>query len=201
MVDEPMDLTDPDAELMVAVQKGDNSAFDQLVYKYHKLIVSFIYRFVNNPAVAEELAQDVFLRVFRARHSYEPRARFAAWIYRIATNVSLKEAKRGRRMRFWSRDHDSREAAQGEEETVRDPLPDAEVRLLTSELERAVRGAIRSLPPNEKAAVILRRYEDLSYREIAEIMECSEAAVKTYIHRGKLHMRDRILPYLREGSI
>ncbi len=201
MVDEPMDLLDPDAELMVAVQKGDNIAFDQLVYKYHKPIVSFIYRFVNSPAIAEELAQDVFLRAFRARHSYEPRARFAAWIYRIATNVGLKEARRRQRMRLWSRDHGSPEDSHGEEESVRDPSPDAERQMLTSELEQAVRGAIRSLPTKEQAALILRRYEDLSYREIAEIMACTEAAVKTYIHRGKLHLRDRILPYLKTGSV
>lgn len=201
MVDGRMDLTDPDAELMVAVQQGNTTAFDQLVYKYHRSIVSFIYRFVNNSAEAEELAQDVFLRIYRARHTYEPRARFAAWIYRIATNVSLKEAKRRQRMRFWSRDRDLRDDSSREEETLRDPLQDAESRMLTSELEQAVRGAIRSLPRNEKVALVLRRYEDLSYREIAEVMDCTEAAVKTYIHRGKLHLRDRLLPYLRKGSI
>ena len=82
---------------------------------------------------------------------------------------------------------------------MRDPVPDAEGRLISSELGRVMRRAIGSLPRNEKVALILRRYEELSYREIAEIMDCTEAAVKTYIHRGKLHVRDRILPYLEKG--
>jgi RNA polymerase sigma-70 factor (ECF subfamily) len=80
-------------------------------------------------------------------------------------------------------------------------VPNAEERLISSELGKVIRGAIGSLPPKEKAALLLRRYEELSYREIAEIMRCTEAAVKTYIHRGKLHVRDRILPYLQKGRV
>jgi RNA polymerase sigma-70 factor (ECF subfamily) len=199
MVDAPMDLKDPDAELMVAFQQGDGSAFEQLLDKYHRSIVNFIYKIVNNLAEAEELAQEVFLRIYRARHRYEPRARFAAWIYRIATNVSLKEADRKRRMRFWGNNHGSAEATETLENVFRDPAPDAERQVISSELGRVIRGAIRSLPRNERVALVLRRYEDLSYREIADVMDCTEAAVKTYIHRGKLHVRDRILPYLEKG--
>jgi len=185
---------------MVAFQQGNNEAFDQILDKYQRPIVNFIYKFVNNSAEAEELAQEVFLRIYRARHTYEPRARFAAWIYRIATNLSLKEANRKRRMHFWHANESSRGDASVEEDARRDPGPDAEKTLITIELGRAVRRAIRSLPRNEKTALVLRRYEDLSYQEIAGIMRCSEAAVKTYIHRGKLHVRELILPYLQKGS-
>lgn len=196
-----MDSIDADAALMVAFQKGDNKAFDQIVDKYHKPIVNFIYKIVNNSAEAEELAQEVFLRIYRARHTYEPRARFAAWIYKIATNLSFKEAERKRRMKFWHRRDSLQADPSAEEEAFRDPLPDAEDRLVTTELGQVIRHAIRTLPRNEKTALVLRRYEDLSYREIAEIMRCTEAAVKTYIHRGKLHVRDLILPYLQKGTI
>ncbi len=199
MVDVPMNHSDPDAALMVAYQKGDDSSFDQLLDKYHRPIVNFIYKIVNNAGEAEELAQEVFLRVCRARHTYEPRARFAAWIYTIATNLSLKAAGRNRRMRFWNRNHDSHGDSPPVEETLPDPLPDAEQRLIASEMGEVIRRAIQALPLNERVAIVLRRYEELSYREIAEIMECTEAAVKTYIHRGKLHVRDRILPYLEKG--
>lgn len=185
---------------MVAFQQGNGEAFDQILDKYHRPIVNFIYKIVNNSAEAEELAQEVFLRIYRARHTYEPRARFAAWIYRIATNLSLKEANRKRRMRFWHSGDSSNEDSHAEEEIFRDPMPDAEKALITTEMGREVRRAIRSLPRNEKVALVLRRYEDLSYREIAEIMHCTEAAVKTYIHRGKLHVREQILPYLQKGS-
>jgi RNA polymerase sigma-70 factor (ECF subfamily) len=202
MVDAPMDSIDADAALMVAFQKGDSEAFDHILDKYHKPIVNFIYKIVNNSAEAEELAQEVFLRIYRARHTYEPKARFAAWIYRIATNLSFKEAGRKRRMRFWHHRGDNSHADPlAEEEVFRDPMPDAENRLITTELGQVIRRAIRSLPRNEKIALVLRRYEDLSYKEIAEIMHCTEAAVKTYIHRGKLHVRELILPYLQKGSI
>ena len=201
MVDAPMDSIDADAELMVSFQKGDGEAFDRLLDKYHRPIVNFIYKIVNNAAEAEELAQEVFLRVYRARHGYEPRARFAAWIYRIAANLSFKEAGRKRRMHFWSRNHKQHEGPLEEEEVFRDPGPDAERRLISSEMGEVIRRAIRSLPRNEKVALVLRRYEELSYKEIAGVMDCTEAAVKTYIHRGKLRVRDRILPYLQKGRI
>ncbi len=201
MVDAHMDPIDADAALMVAFQKGDEGAFDQIIDKYHKPIVNFIYKIVNNSAEAEELAQEVFLRIYRARHTYEPKARFAAWIYRIATNLSFKEADRKRRMQFWHRRNHTEQDAAAQEEIFRDPLPDAEDRLVKTELGQVIRHAIRSLPRNEKIALVLRRYEDLSYREIAEVMSCTEAAVKTYIHRGKLHVRDLILPYLQKGTV
>ncbi len=186
---------------MVAFQQGNTTAFDQLLDKYQRPIVNFIYRFVNNSAEAEELAQEVFLRVYRARHTYEPKARFAAWIYRIATNLSIKEAGRKRRMPMWGNHHNSGDDTASDEAAFRDPVPNAEERLISSELGEVIRGAIGSLPPNEKVALLLRRYEELSYKEIAEIMSCTEAAVKTYIHRGKLHVRDRILPYIQKGRV
>ena len=195
-----MEIDDPYAELMVAFQQGDGAAFEQLLDKYHRPIVNFIYKIVNNSAEAEELAQEVFLRIHRSRHKYRPQARFAAWIYRIATNLGYKEASRKRRMFFGDPKKRASEGTVPDAEAVPDPAPDAEGRLITSELGRIIRRAIGSLPRKEKVALILRRYEDLSYREIAEIMNCTEAAVKTYIHRGKLHVRDQILPYLEKGS-
>lgn len=201
MVDAPMAPIDSDAALMVAFQQGNNEAFDQLLDKYHRRIVNFIYKIVNNSAEAEELAQEVFLRIYRARGTYEPTAHFAAWIYRIATNLSLKEAGKRNRLLFWRRDRNSHDSTAVEQDAIEDPLPDAEHKLIAAETGRVIRRAIRSLPPRERTALVLRRYEELSYKEIAEIMQCTEAAVKTYIHRGKLHVRDSILPYLQKGSI
>jgi RNA polymerase sigma-70 factor, ECF subfamily len=189
---------DPDAALMVAFQQGDEAAFEQILDKYHKVIVNFIYKIVNNRAEAEELAQDVFLRIYRARNSYEPRARFSAWIYRIATNVGLKAAGRKRRAPFGF-GLDTRYEFTGKVEG-RSREPDAEQKLVESEMGKVVRQIIRGLPKNEKIAIILRRYEGLSYKEIADVMNCTEPAVKTYIHRGKLRLRDRIRPYLKEGK-
>jgi RNA polymerase sigma-70 factor, ECF subfamily len=188
---------DPDAALMVAFQRGDHTAFEQILDKYHARIVNFIYKIVNDRSEAEELAQDVFLKVFRAGATYEPRARFAAWIYRIATNSGLKALQNKRRWRLFSqRDHNSRGIRPDAEEFLADPGPSAEARLVKQELGRIVRQAIGSLPGKERVAIVLYRYEGLSYKEIAEAMNCTEAAVKTHIHRGKLKLRDLILPYL-----
>jgi RNA polymerase sigma-70 factor, ECF subfamily len=195
MTGAPKSPYDPDTALMVAFQQGEEAAFEQILDKYHKAIVNFIYKIVNNRAEAEELAQDVFLRVYRARHNYEPRARFSAWLYRIATNVGLKAAGRKRRSPFGF----GADAITGKEEG-RAREPNAEQKLVESELGKVVRQIIRGLPRNEKIAIILRRYEGLSYKEIAEVMNCTEPAVKTYIHRGKLRLRDRIRPYLTEGK-
>ena len=198
MIDMPMEFSDHDSELMVAYQNGDYTAFDQLLDKYHRPIVNFIYKFVNNVSEAEDLAQEVFLRIHRAKEGYEPRARFAAWIYRIAANVSLKEIGRKKRMRFWNPNNNSHSPPDSEE-PFPDPRPNAENRLISAEMAREIRRAIQALPPKERLALVLRRYQDLSYREIAETMGCTEAAVKTYIHRGKLHVRDHILPYMQKG--
>lgn len=201
MANDAMDPIDPDAALMVAFQKGDIAAFEQLLGKYHRAIVNFIYKIVNNAAEAEELTQDVFLKIYRARESYEPLAPFAAWIYRIAANVSLKAVEKKRFLHFGFRQNADRDGFSGTEELIPDQRPNAERLLVESETGRIVRAAVRSLPKNEKLALILRRYEGLSYRDIALVMNCTEAAVKTYIHRGKLRVRDRILPYLTKGLI
>jgi RNA polymerase sigma-70 factor (ECF subfamily) len=197
MTGAPKDPCDPDTALMVAFQQGEEAAFEQILDKYHRAIVNFIYKIVNNRAEAEELAQDVFLKVYRARHSYEPRARFSAWIYRIATNVGLKAAGRKRRSPFGF-GLDARYITGREEGRAREP--DAEQKLITSELGTVVRQIIRGLPKNEKIAIILCRYEGLSYKEIADVMNCTEPAVKTYIHRGKLRLRERMRPYLKSKA-
>jgi RNA polymerase sigma-70 factor (ECF subfamily) len=165
------------------------------------IIVNFIYRIVNDRPEAEELAQEVFLRVYRARESYEPRARFAAWIYKIATNAALKAAARTSRIPFRRASRRLGEAQHDGYEEIQDPRPNAESTLVGMELGMMVKRAIDSLPKKEKLAVILRRYQDLSYREIAAVMNCTESAVKTYLHRGKSHLRERLLPYLQKGGI
>lgn len=194
-----MDPIDPDVALMLAFQKGDDLAFEQLLDKHYGPIVNFVYRFVNNRSDAEELAQEVFLRVYRARSSYEPRARLSSWLYKIATNVALKAARKSRRMPLRNPAEAMHDSGGGND--IPDSRPNAESVLADEELEKAVRSALEALPRNEKLALILRRYQGLSYREIAAAMNCSEGAVKTYLHRGKLRVRRQLLPYLDKGRI
>ena len=175
-----MELNDEDATLMVAFQRGNSCAFEQLLDKYKVPIVNFIYKFVNNAAEAEDLAQEVFLRIHRGRATYEPRARFAAWIYRIAANVALKAAKKARHSplvssRRSNRSDRSNRFNEAKEFDLVDSLPDrapnAECRMVSAETGHVVRRAIQALPDNEKMALVLRRYEGLSYKEIAEVLK------------------------------
>jgi RNA polymerase sigma-70 factor, ECF subfamily len=195
-----MHSPDSDHALMAAVQRGDARAFEQLLVKYNRTIVNFIYKFVNDVGVAEELAQEVFLKIYLARNTYEPRAPFTSWLYRIAANEGLKAARRGHRLFFRSRRQDT--GGRGKTlETVPDTRQDAEHRLKDHETAIIVQTALNSLPNKEKLAIVLRRYEELSYEEIAEVMNCTEGAVKTYIHRGKLHLHNLMLPYIAKGAI
>lgn len=194
-----MDPIDPDVALMLAFQKGNDLAFEQLLDKYYGTIVNFLYRFVNDRSDAEELAQEVFLRVHRARTNYEPRARFSSWLYKIATNVALKAVRKSRRRGLRNPTEVSQNS--GSRNDIPDSRPSAESVLADAELEKALRSAVAALPKNERLALILRRYQELSYREIAAAMNCTEGAVKTYLHRGKLRVRRQLLPYLDKGRV
>jgi len=195
-----MDAKNSDHDLMAAVQRDDPSAFEQLLVKYNKVIVNFIYKFVNDIGEAEELAQEVFLKIYLARHSYEPRAPFSSWLYRIAANEGIKAARKGRRWFFRRRGRDFK-STENALESIPDTRLNAEYILAGNETAQIVQKAISSLPKKEKMAIVLRRYEGLSYEEIAEVMNCTEGAVKTYIHRGKLHLREFMLPYIAKGLI
>lgn len=174
---------DPDVELMLRFQKGDVSAFEELLRKYQKPLVNFVYRFLHSREEAEEIAQEIFLRVYASAGSYRPEAKFSTWIYRIATNLCLNEIRKTKGVVL-----DSLETGGIDDEAM--SLPDKSVpspQELTeySQLVEMIKKAIDRLPPRQRLAVILNKYQGLSYREIAEVMECSEGAVKSYLHRAK----------------
>jgi RNA polymerase sigma-70 factor (ECF subfamily) len=182
---------DADALLMQRVREGDDEAFDLLMNRYQKPLKNFIYRMISDAALAEELAQDVFVRIYLARNSYVPSARFSTWLFTVATNTTLKHIRKHKRM--------VREADLGRPGGT--PLADLGVAggdsaldlVEKEELGRLVRHALGRLPHKEKTALILRKYQDCSYQEIAEIMKCSVGAIKTHIHRGKLRLRELLL--------
>ena len=196
---------DPDVALMLALQKGNDAAFAELVARHQSRIVALICRFVGNETEAEDLAQEVFLRVYRTRHRYQPKARFSTWLYRIAANISLN-ALRNRRRRLaisLPLTFDSDETQEGQtSEHVRDPRetpPGA--RLEGDELRERVREAIDKLPETQRMAVVLNKYEDLSYDEIASVMECSTMAVKSLLARARTNLRDSLEYYLKTGRL
>jgi len=192
---------DPDVALMMALKNGDPSAFADLVARHQSRVVALIYRFVGNETEAEDLAQEVFLRVFRTRDRYEPRARFSTWLYRIASNVSLNSLRSRSRRHTVSmplvadaqENHEGRTAAQLED--LRLPAPAA--RLEDEELRTQIRLAIDQLPDNQKVAVILNKYENMNYDDIG----CSPLAVKSLLARARLNLRQRLDRYVRTGGL
>lgn len=178
---------------MLAVQRGDRAAFEQLFEKYVRGVVGFAAQFVGTRARAEELAQDVFLQVYRARARYAPRARFATWLYRMVTNACLSEVRRA--------DYRSRiqAANQGRGHNPDDPLPaleaatrSSEDALMSQEALDRLRAALDDLPPQQRAALLLARVEGLSYDEVAVALSCSVSAIKSLIHRATVTLRDRM---------
>jgi len=192
-------VRDYDAQLMLAFQGGDERAFQELIERNHSRVIGLAYRFVGSRPEAEDLAQEVFLRIFRARRTYRPTAKFSTWMFRIAANVSLN-ALRDRARR---RDDISIGRLSGEDQesfTVPDPgAPAPDHRMGRSELEQKVREAIGELPEKEQIAVVLNKYEGLSYADIARTLGCSTMAVKSLLARARENLKERLLLYVRTG--
>ena len=192
---------DPDAVLMLRVKRGDRAAFEALVEKYKQPIVNLMGRMLGDPVEAEDLTQGVFVQVFRSAHRYRDSARFSTWLYTIARNLCLNELRRR-----------SRHPAESLDATYADdasqplhPIADSRAlsppdRLLQQELEQKIQEALEALPPNQRLAVLLCRQEDVSYEEIARILDCSLSATKSLIHRGRETLKQRLKPYLRTGQ-
>ena len=184
-----------DVQLMLDVKAGDDSSFDFLLQKYRSPLVNFLYRMVRDRATAEDLAQDVFLRVYRARKEYIPRAKFTTWLFRIATNLALNSVRDNRHEKMAV----SLDAPAGDEEdsAPRD-LPAREMRIDQRLLERDriafIQRAIASLPEKQRAAVLLHKYEEMDYAEIAKILDCTEAALKSLLFRAYENLRVQLTP-------
>ena len=179
-----------DAELMLRVKAGDEASFDLLLEKYRNPVVKFIQRMVQNSAVAEELAQDVFLRVYRAREGYEPSARFTTWLFRIATHLALNSLRDGKYERGQERlDDDTSEMPVRQ---VSDLRPSVEQRMLYEARLEEIRRAIALLPEKQRAAVLMHKYEEMEYSQIAKVLNCSESAVKSLLFRAYETLRARL---------
>lgn len=196
---------DPDVALMMALKEGDDSAFAELVERHQSRILTLIYRFVSNEAEAEDLAQEVFLRVYRTRHRYEPKARFSTWLYRIAANISLNALRSRSRRRNISvplaADNDETQEGRSSQRVEDHRIAAPGARLDSAEMRGQIREAIDALPENQKVAVILNKYEDMSYDDIASVMGCSTMAVKSLLARARNNLRERLEYYVETGRI
>ena len=186
-----------DAEVMLLVKAGDESAFNYLVQKYRRPLVSFMYRMARNTAAAEDLAQEVFLRVYRSRQTYEASAKFTTWLYRIATNLAVNHARDTRHERpevTVSLDEPDEET--GTTLDVADGTVTAEEALVRRERMLAIRGKVEALPERQKLAVIMHKYQQMDYKQIADVLKLSESATKSLLFRAYETLREQLKEFL-----
>ena len=181
---------DYDAELMLRVKEGDGASFGVLLEKYRSPVVHFLYRMIQNGPVAEELAQEVFLRVYRSRSTYEPTAKFTTWLFRIATHLALNALRDGKNERLQERLDD--DGGSMPVRQVSDRKPSVEQSLVHQSRMEEVRRAIAVLPEKQRAAVLMHKYEEMEYSQIAKVLGCSESAVKSLLFRAYETLRARL---------
>jgi RNA polymerase sigma-70 factor (ECF subfamily) len=182
-----------DVRLMGLVGQGDTHAFEQLVEKHQALVAGTVARMLGSSSDVEDIAQQVFIRVWKSARRYVPRAKFTTWLLKITRNLVFNEMRRIKR-----RPHIPLQPEQGAENApFRDetnPAPDAS--LLELELQQAIEDAIQQLPETQRMALVLRRYEQLSYEQIAEVLDLSVPAVKSVLFRARTELRSRLSKYL-----
>lgn len=181
---------DYDAELMLRVKDGDGASFAILLEKHRSPVNHFLYRMVQNQAVAEELAQEVFLRVYRSRATYEPTAKFTTWLFRIATHLALNALRDGKNERLHERLDDNPDDLPAKQ--VSDKRPTVEAAMVYQARLEEVRKAVGALPEKQRAAVLMHKYEEMEYSQIAKVLNCSESAIKSLLFRAYETLRARL---------
>jgi len=186
-----------DADIMLRVKAGDQSAFDYLVQKYRRAMVSFMYRMARNSAVAEDLAQEVFLRVYRSRETYEASAKFTTWLYRIATNLAVNHARDTRHERpevQVSLDEPDEET--GTTLELPDASLNAEQAIVRRERMLAIRRKVEALPEQQRLAVVMHKYQQMDYKQIADVLKKSESATKSLLFRAYETLREQLKEFV-----
>src|SRR5579863_416982 len=186
-----------DAAIMLRVAAGDEAGFNYLVQKYHRAMIHFLFRMVRNQAIAEELAQEVFLRVYRSRESYRAEAKFTTWLYRIATNLAVNHARDTRHERSAQTVYlDVPDDETGTTPEVADDEPTVEQRLLRDERMAAIRSHVMALPERQRMAVLMHKYQGMDYRQIGEVLKLSESATKSLLFRAYQTLREKLKSFV-----
>jgi RNA polymerase sigma-70 factor (ECF subfamily) len=187
-----------DVQLMLDVKAGDEASFELLLQRYRTPLVNFLYRMVRNREQAEDLAQEVFLRVYRAREDYVPSAKFTTWLFRIATNLALNSVRdtRYQKLEISVDAPITTDAEDGDQRTMDIPEqhPNIEQHLVEDARKKMIRHAIDKLPEKQRAAVLLHKYQELDYSEISKILNCSESALKSLLFRAYESLRVELAP-------
>ena len=192
-----------DVQLMLDVKAGDEQSFELLLRKYRAPLVNFLYRMVRDSAAAEDLAQEVFLRVYRARKEYAPSAKFTTWMFRIATNLALNSVRDNRHRKMEISVDRTAETIDDDQRAIEVPdrTPSVEQQLVARSRSEMVLRAIHALPEKQRAAVLLHKYQELDYDEIARILECSDSALKSLLFRAYETLRTELAPLVNSGRV
>jgi RNA polymerase sigma-70 factor (ECF subfamily) len=192
-----------DVQLMLDVKAGDERSFELLLRKYRSPLVNFLYRMVRDTAVAEDLAQEVFLRVYRARQEYAPSAKFTTWMFRIATNLALNSVRDNRHRQMEISMDQTVDSGEDEQRTmeVPDRAPSIEQHLVARSRSEMILRAVHALPEKQRAAVLLHKYQELDYDEISRILDCSESALKSLLFRAYETLRVELAPLVNSAGV
>lgn len=188
---------DSDIDLILRVKDGDEAAFSEILRRYYGKILNYVYRYTNNRETSEDLTQEIFMRVHRSVKSYRPEAKFSTWLYKIATNLCLTEVTTRARKHASSLDEIQENIGTLEDEKSVDQ---ADIRY-RKEIKDIMFEAMESLSENERTAIMLCKYEQLSYDEVAETLDCTVGAVKTYVYRGRMKLMEKLKPYIDEVDL
>jgi RNA polymerase sigma-70 factor (ECF subfamily) len=193
---------DRDTRLMLEFQRGKADSFDILFKKYSVSLINFGYRFLGSRAKAEEVAQEVLLRVYTARDSYSPRAKFSTWVFKIARNLCLNELRRQEyRKHHVSLDNQDRDRPERQTLLSGERVPTPEENMEARVFEEAFNRAVGGLPARQRAAFVLNRFNNASYKEVASVLGCSEPTVKSLIHRATVTLKDYLKEYIKKGTV
>ena len=192
---------DPDAALMLRVKQGDTDAFEQLVDKYKQPVLNVVYRMLRDATEAEDVAQTVFVQVYKSAARYQVASKFSTWLFTIARNLCLNEIRRRSRHPTDSMDatHPENEEQPWQQFEDKKTAGPTEM-LLEGELEQKINEALAELPENQRTAIVLCRQNELSYEDIAKVLKCSVSATKSLIHRGRETLKVKLKPYLKTGQ-
>ena len=186
-----------EAAIMLRAAEGDEAAFNFLAQKYNRPVIHFLYRMVCNQAIAEELAQEVFLRVYRSRQSYRAEAKFTTWLYRIATNLAVNYARDTRRERAVKSVYlDAPDEETGAKPDVAGNELSAEEQLLGEERKKAIRKHVMALPERQRMAVVMHKYQGMDYREIGKVLKLSDSAIKSLLFRAYQTLRESLKDFV-----
>jgi RNA polymerase sigma-70 factor (ECF subfamily) len=191
-------LRDPDVRLMLQVRDDEPGSFEGLVERYQYRLVAVMNHLVGNPEEAEDLAQEVFLRVYRARKKYKPRSKFSTWLFTIANNLALNSIRARQRKPVVPLN--VRESgplgARPQEQLVPDPGTGPQQKVQKTELAERIREALETLNERQRMAVVLNKFEDMNYAEIAEVMNLTTKAVKSLLSRARMNLRSALTGYV-----